>query len=88
MTYTCGGTGEISVKADGIGRRSHIADSGNATFHIRYDLIHAYDQDDMRGSLDQAGYPVAVTVYIDQFAVQSNGIGTHKIVVGKYRFGI
>lgn len=69
MTGSGCGTGKISVQTYGVRGGSHIADSGNAAFHIGDNFIHADDEDHVARALDQACDAVAVAVDVDQFAV-------------------
>ena len=63
------GTGKIPAQPYGVRRGSHIADSGNAAFHVCDDLIHADYENDMARALDQTCDAVAVAVDVDQLAV-------------------
>ena len=75
--------GKIAAQTNGIGRAGCIPYSADTALHIGNDLVHAGYNDHVGRSLDQAGNPIAVSVDVNKFAVQSNRVGAHKEVIGE-----
>jgi len=84
----CRSAGQIPFQTDRVGGRRRISDSGNAALRVGNNFIHACHNDNVGGALNQAGNPIAVAVNIDELTVQSDGIGTHKIIVGENRSAV
>ena len=65
MTGTGNGTGEAAFQTDCVGRRGHIAYSGNAFWNTGNYLIHTGYDNYVAGPLNQTGNTVAVAVHVE-----------------------
>lgn len=81
MTASCPGAWGTCSYPDSIRRCSDIANSADTILQSRGDLVHTCYYKYMRRPLDQTGYPVSISVYIDKFSVQSDGIGAGEKIV-------
>ena len=79
MAEAGGGTGCLLVQTDTVSGSCDVADPVDAVFYRRYQLVHADDHYDLVRSVDQCRYPIAVSVNVDQLAVQGDGISAHEI---------
>ena len=68
----------VCLESCDVGRSCKTPDAGNAGWNICDNLIHSGEDDDRLRSVDQTGKTISVSVDIDQFSIDRNGIGTHK----------